>query len=200
MPSQLHQARLDTILQHLLASGAQSVLDLGCGPGELLRILAPYTEFQRIIGIDIDPQAISRAREILGIGLPHPADRIQLRCASFEEADPAFREIDAAVLLETLEHIKPSRLSLVERAVFQHSRPRIVLITTPNQEYNVLHGMEPGQRRHPGHHFEWDREKFRRWANSLALRHGYRAVFFDIGPLDRLRGSSTQMARFDRTD
>jgi 3' terminal RNA ribose 2'-O-methyltransferase Hen1 len=196
MPSELHLQRLDMVTRHLLDSGATSVLDLGCGPGELLQRLAMQAQFSRIVGIDIDQRALDAARRNLGLGWPNPADRVQVRYGSFEEADGDLCGYDAAALVETIEHIDPGRLSRVERAVFAGMRPRTVLVTTPNQEYNVLHGMAPNRLRHRGHRFEWDRARFRQWAEGIASRHAYRVHFFDIGPPDPQRGSSTQMAGF----
>ena len=196
MTSALHEERLDTVVRHLLGSGARSVLDLGCGPGELLLRLVRQPQFTRIIGIDIDERALSEARLMLGLGLPGKADRIQVRYGSFEAAEPEFKGLDAAALVETLEHIDPRRLTRVESAIFGAMRPATVLVTTPNQEYNLLHGMAPGQLRHPGHRFEWRRAKFQLWAQGVADRNNYIVSFLDIGPPDPLRGSSTQMARF----
>lgn len=196
MTSALHEERLDTVVRHLLGSGASSVLDLGCGPGELLLRLVQQPQFTRIIGIDIDEQVLSEARLVLGLGLPGQADRVQVRYGSFEAADREFKGFEAAALVETIEHIDPRRLSRVERAVFGDMRPATVLVTTPNQEYNILHGMAPGQLRHPGHRFEWNRAKFQQWAQGVAARNGYHVSFMDIGPSDPLRGSPTQMARF----
>jgi len=196
MTSALHEERLDTVVRHLLGSGASSVLDLGCGPGELLLRLVQQPQFIRIIGIDIDEHVLSEARLVLGLGLPGRADRVQVRYGSFETAEREFKGFEAAALVETIEHIDPRRLSRVESAVFGDMRPATVLVTTPNREYNILHGMAPGQLRHPGHRFEWNREKFRQWAQGVADRNGYNVSFMDIGPFDPLHGSSTQMARF----
>ena len=78
MTSALHEERLDTVVRHLLGSGASSVLDLGCGPGELLLRLVQQPQFTRIIGIDIDEHVLSEARLVLGLGLPVRADRVQV--------------------------------------------------------------------------------------------------------------------------
>lgn len=196
MASDLHEERLDTVVQYLLKSGATRVLDLGCGPGELLQRLVRQPQFTRLVGIDIDPTILHEARRSLGMGIPHPADRVQVRYGSFEEADCTLTGFDAAVLLETIEHIDPRRLARVELAVFGKMRPRTVLITTPNQEFNILYGMLPHQLRHPGHHFEWNRARFQQWAQGIAARNGYQVSFIAIGPADPQRGSSTQMARF----
>jgi small RNA 2'-O-methyltransferase len=196
MTSELHAERLDTIVQALLDCGAHSVLDLGCGRGDLLQRLAAQAQFTRIVGIDIDQHALGEARLTLGLGVADYGARIQVRFGSFEEPDAALAGFDAAVLVETIEHIDPRRLSRVEGAVFGSMRPRAVLVTTPNQEYNVLHGMAPGQRRHPGHHFEWTRSKFRQWAAGVAARRRYDVEFIDVGPPDAQHGSTTQMAKF----
>jgi len=192
----LHMERLDAVVRALLSSGATSVLDLGCGPGELLLRLREHPQFVRLLGIDIDPRALSDARYALGLDWLQSDPRLAVRLGSFEEVDAELTGFDAAVMLETIEHIQPGHLPRVERAVFAGMQPRLVLVTTPNQEYNVLHGMAAGQKRHPGHRFEWTRAQFRQWANGVAQRHGYSVSFSDLGPTDPLRGSSTQMAGF----
>ena len=198
MATPLHEERLDAIVGHLLASGARRVLDLGCGEGELLQRLVPHPQFDRLIGIDVNEGALDAARRSLGLGSPAVSDRIQVLRGSFEVADEALAGFDAATLVETIEHIDPRRLSRVEATVFGNMAPQIVLVTTPNQEYNVLYGLAPGQSRHPGHRFEWTRAKFMQWARGVARRHTYEVRFFGVGPSDSLHGSTTQMARFIR--
>lgn len=198
MPTELHEERLATVASEVRASGARTVLDLGCGTGELLMRLAPDPQFTRIIGLEVDAAAREEARNALGVGFPVPGARVEVRSGSYADSQPGLVGFDAAVLLETIEHVEPDRLSRVERSIFAQMRPGEVWVTTPNQEYNVLHGMRPGERRHPGHRFEWDRAKFRSWAEGVAGRNGYSVAFSGIGPPDALRGSSTQSARFKR--
>jgi SAM-dependent methyltransferase len=193
----LHIERLDAVVRALLASGATSVLDLGCGPGELLLRLREQPQFGRLLGIDIDPRALADARAVLGLNWLQPDARLAVRLGSFEEVDAELKDFDAAVMLETIEHIPPGHLPRVERAVFAGMQPRLVLVTTPNQEYNVLHGMAVGRKRHMGHHFEWTRAQLQHWAGGVAQRHGYSVSFSDLGPPDPVRGSSTQMAKFE---
>ncbi|NGX15363.1 methyltransferase [Wenzhouxiangella sp. XN24] len=201
MASALHRQRLATVVEHLVSSGARSVLDLGCGEGELLQQLTAHACFERLVGIDIDDRALEAARRALGLArVPLQDDRTQVRRGSFESGDRDLCGFDAGVLLEVIEHVDPRRLACVERAVFATMRPNTVLVTTPNQEYNILHDLGPGEFRHPGHRFEWPRAKFRQWAGGVAARNGYRVCFFDIGPADPARGSTTQMARFVRPE
>lgn len=196
--SELHELRLAAVIDELDRCGARSLLDLGCGDGKLIERLAARPSLTRIVGLDISPDAIAAARVRLGLAPAGGEQRIILQQGSFMESDSALAGFDAAVLLETIEHIDPERLSLVERAVFGGLRPANVFVTTPNQEYNQLHGLPPGARRHPDHRFEWKRSKFRDWAWGVATRNGYVATFRDIGDYDPVFGASTQMACFAR--
>jgi 3' terminal RNA ribose 2'-O-methyltransferase Hen1 len=198
MATSLHAERLDTVVQALLACGAESVLDLGCGPGDLLVLLAREQQFKRIVGMDTSLEALSTARHRLTLKPGADEGGPGLCQASFTTFVEDFVGFDAAVLVETLEHVAPHRLSAVEQAVFAGYRPKTVLVTTPNREYNVLHGMPEGARRHRDHRFEWSRSKFRTWSEGVARRNGYRVVFEDIGAVDPLLGGSTQMATFSR--
>ncbi|HMB14712.1 MAG TPA: methyltransferase domain-containing protein [Pelovirga sp.] len=201
MVSFLHKERLDTVVEALLACGASSVLDLGCGPGELLLLLAEHQQFRRLVGIDTCLDVLQEARTQLTHHQHLPdGQRLALYQGSFTECISDLQGFDAVALIETIEHIPPGRLSLLERAVFSGYAPQTVIITTPNSEYNPLHGMAPGQFRHPDHQFEWDRQKLRRWAQGVAGRSGYQVSFSDIGEVDMRLGGSSQMAFFWRAD
>lgn len=195
----LHKLRLDKVVASLLASGAERVLDLGCGPGELLARLVTEPQFKHIVGMDRSPETLGAARQLLGMATNGPVDaRICLWQASFTNCVEEFVGFDAAVLLETIEHVEPSRLSAVEQAVFAGYQPQVVLLTTPNFEYNELHGLRPGALRHRDHRFEWNRAKFQSWSEGVARRNSYQVIFDAIGPVDARLGSSTQMATFSR--
>ncbi|MGO4420712.1 3' terminal RNA ribose 2'-O-methyltransferase Hen1, partial [Streptomyces sp. MCAF7] len=85
----------------------------------------------------------------------------------------------------------------LEYAVFGAARPRTVVVTTPNVEYNVRWETLPaGRVRHPDHRFEWTREEFQGWARTVAERHGYTVEFRPVGPDDPEVGPPTQLALF----
>jgi hypothetical protein len=116
------------------------------------------------------------ARALLSEHLEGGRSGLRLVCGSYAEAHEAFRDYDAAAMVETIEHVRPEELSAVERAVFGSMRPRVLYLTTPNREYNPLFGLSPGERREPDHQFEWDRARFRRWTVGVAGRNGYRVT------------------------
>ena len=45
--------------------------------------------------------------------------------------------------MEVIEHLDPPRLAAFERVVFEFARPRTVVLTTPNIEYNVKFEIAP---------------------------------------------------------
>lgn len=192
----LNDERLDRIVEELCNLGVRRILDLGCGPGDLLTRLIPVQQFEKIIGIDISFEALAIAREVLGHA--HDEKRVSVQRLSFAEPNDLLVDFDAAVLVETIEHINPEDLSAVERAVFKHFRPCHVIITTPNQEYNSIYGLRPGQFRHPDHRFEWTRTKFEKWASGVGERNHYSVEFDGIGEFDFQLGHPTQMAIFSR--
>lgn len=194
----LHDERLDAVVRHLVASGAGSVLDLGCGSGALLRRLVAEPRFTRIVGVDLSGESILAAERSLAPLCPVDGRRLSLVHGSFTVAEAALAGFDAAAMVETIEHVEPAHLSRVEHAVFAELRPGTVLVTTPNREYNVMFGLADGEFRHPDHRFEWTRSRFASWAGGVAGRNGYHATLVEIGPSHPLLGSPTQMAVFQR--
>ena len=99
--------------------------------------------------------------------------------------------------MEVIEHLDPPRLWALEQVVFRYARPKRVVVTTPNAEYNVEWASLPaGKFRHRDHRFEWTREQFRAWCEGIAAAHGYSVGFSAIGPESVEHGAPTQMAVF----
>lgn len=113
--------------------------------------------------------------------------------------DENVKGYDAATVVEVIEHLDPSRLAAFERVLFACARPRLVVLTTPNVEYNVKFAtLAKGKLRHKDHRFEWTRATFQMWARQAAERFGYSVRFLPIGPEDLLVGAPTQMGVFER--
>lgn len=195
-PTGLHENRISAVMQALLRSEARSVVDLGCGSGALLARLALHSGFARLAGVDASMEALGAAeRRLREQGVFEP-ERVFLYHGSFDAFETQFAGYEAALMVETIEHVDPRRLSAVEHTVFSRMRPAVVLMTTPNREYNVLYDMPEDAFRHPDHRFEWTRARFRSWATRVAGRNGYGVSFAAIGDTDPVCGSPTQMATF----
>ncbi len=197
----LNQQRLGVVLAVLRASGAQRVIDLGCGEGRLLRDLLEDGSFVTIAGMDVSQRALDRASATLHLErlAPVARERITLFQGSLTYRDRRLEGYDAAAVVEVIEHLDPPRLAAFERAVFEFARPGTVVITTPNREYNVTwESLPAGIFRHRDHRFEWTRAEFQNWADRVGKRFGYAVRLIPIGPEDPALGPPTQMAVFER--
>ncbi|MFF3634846.1 3' terminal RNA ribose 2'-O-methyltransferase Hen1 [Streptomyces sp. NPDC002250] len=198
-PAPLAVLRREAILAALREAGAARVLDLGCGQGQLVQEMLKDVRFTEIVGVDVSVRALTIASRRLRLDRmgERQAARVSLVQGSLAYTDKRLKGYDAAVLSEVIEHLDLPRLPALEYAVFGHARPRTVVVTTPNVEYNVRWETLPaGHVRHGDHRFEWTREEFRAWAAAVAGRHGYEVAFVPVGPDDPEVGPPTQMAVF----
>jgi 3' terminal RNA ribose 2'-O-methyltransferase Hen1 len=193
----LRDQRLGGVQAVLKASGARRVLDLGCGPGALLQRLM-RDGYEELVGVDVSARALELAERRLKLDLRHDAT-VRLIQSPLTYRDKRLAGYDAAALVEVIEHLDPPRLEAAEQNVFGSARPRTVVVTTPNAEYNRLWPTLPaGHFRHRDHRFEWTRAEFAGWAARVAETHGYHVRHLPIGPEDPEAGPPTQMAVFER--
>jgi 3' terminal RNA ribose 2'-O-methyltransferase Hen1 len=197
----LNEQRLGAVLGALRSSGARRVLDLGCGQGNLVRQLLKEPGLERVVGVDVSYRALDVAARRLHLETmaPRQRARVELLQGSLTYRDKRLAEFDAAAVVEVIEHLEPSRLDSFERVLFVHARPGIVILTTPNVEYNVRFETLPaGQFRHRDHRFEWTRAQFADWCAAVAVRRNYAVETSGIGAADPDVGAPTQMALFRR--
>jgi 3' terminal RNA ribose 2'-O-methyltransferase Hen1 len=197
----LSQQRRGAVLAVLRAAGARRVGDLGCGDGALTRELLADHSIEHVVAVDVSVRALQLAARRLRLdGLAEPQrQRVQIFQSALTYRDDRLTGLDAAVLMEVIEHIDPPRLAALERSVFGHAAPGTVVVTTPNVEYNVRFGTLPaGAARHRDHRFEWTRAEFRDWAGRVAGAFGYQVRFLPVGTDDPAVGPPTQLAVFRR--
>lgn len=198
-PMTLHTHRLNQVAVTLRELEVKSVLDLGCGEGKLLRRLLADRAFERIAGMDVSHRSLEVASARLRLDrMPErQRQRIHLMQGSLLYRDARLNGFDAAALVEVIEHLDAVRLTAMERVIFEFARPRHIVITTPNREYNVLFPtLERGKMRHNDHRFEWTRSEFARWAEPVAAKFGYEVRFAPVGTEDAVHGAPSQMAVF----
>ena len=147
----LGELRLQKLVDLVNEFQPASLADIGCGEGKLLRRLlagsAPL--LRRMVGVDVDSRALGcGARKLAATRVSHVdgaqgsaiAVRLLLsrREAAFADLDPAqLGPVDVMTLVEVVEHLDPPELRELGAALLGRCAPRVLLVTTPNKEYNL---------------------------------------------------------------
>jgi 3' terminal RNA ribose 2'-O-methyltransferase Hen1 len=197
----LHDLRLNTVAKLLAACGAKSVADLGCGEGKLLARLVRNQQFKKIIGLDASTRCLERAAGRLHFDRPGDTtrERVTLLHGALTYRDERWHGLDAVALVEVIEHLDPDRIAALREVVFGAARPKTVVITTPNADYNVLFpNLAAGALRHADHRFEWSRAEFRNWIAGIEENYDYSATFSGIGEEHPEFGAVSQVAVLTR--
>ena len=197
----LQELRIQAVMQELHQSGAKSILDLGCGEGHLLRELVKDKNFTSITGLEVSLRTLEIAKRRLKLNdmTPDTRAKVHMMHGSLIYRDDRLKNTDAAVAMEVVEHIDPPKLDSFEDAVMEAAKPRTLIVTTPNREYNVLFTDMNTTFRHRDHRFEWTRGEFKEWAEAAAGRRGYDVVLKGIGQEHPVHGPPTQMAVFTKS-
>jgi 3' terminal RNA ribose 2'-O-methyltransferase Hen1 len=193
--------RREAVLAVLRTEGARRIGDFGCGEGTLVRELLNDSRVELVLAVDVSVRALQLAARTLNLDrMPAPQrDRLKIFQSSLLYRDDRLAGLDAAVLMEVIEHVEAGRLAALERAVFGFAAPGAVLVTTPNAEYNACFDTLPaGAMRHRDHRFEWTRAEFGGWARRVAADFGYQARLAPVGPEHPVHGPPTQLAVFTR--
>jgi 3' terminal RNA ribose 2'-O-methyltransferase Hen1 len=200
-PVSLNSQRFSAVEAVVSALKPASIVDLGCGDGSLVSQLVKQTSIQKLVGMDVNPLVLSRARarlEHLSLTKAQ-SEKIQFIHGSLAYQDPRVKGFDLALLVEVIEHLDPERLETMEHQVFGYGQYSTVVVTTPNREFNDLYvGMEKGKMRHSDHRFEWTRQEFSNWAKRIGDAFGYGYEISEIGTANSEVGSPTQMAVFSK--
>ncbi|HEY2313074.1 MAG TPA: 3' terminal RNA ribose 2'-O-methyltransferase Hen1 [Streptosporangiaceae bacterium] len=197
----LADERRSAVLAAVRACGARTVGDFGCGEGALIQDLLAERAIDQILATDVSARALQIAGRRLRLETMPEQQRARLQIfqSALTYRDDRLTGLDAAVLMEVIEHLDPSRLAALDRTVFGYAAPQTVIVTTPNAEYNVrFETLPPGAMRHRDHRFEWTRSQFEAWASMVGASYGYQVRYLPVGTEDPQVGSPTQMAIFSR--
>ena len=171
--------------------------------------LKSLKHIEKIVQVDIDGDLLKR---FLVRTEPLLADHLNRRetplavevyKGSMSLPDKCLLGSDAIVGIEVIEHVFENELRDIPANIFSFVKPKIVIFTTPNREFNV---MFPGLTgfRHDDHKFEWTRKEFEDWSNKICEDYpDYCVQFHGVGrgpeSTEHL-GSVSQLALFLRKD
>ena len=131
------------------------------------------------------------------IPLIHPPTVMQMMLLS---ASPILSYIISSI--SSIEHLDETNLNGLPDAVFGVLRPKHVVVSTPNADYNVIFPNFTGFR-HWDHKFEWTRCEFSKWCNKVCSSYNYHVEFSGVGdpkPGFEHVGSCTQIAIFTHVE
>ncbi len=191
--------KLPTVTVNAKATSAERVLDIGCGECKLTSMLLRESQIKKITAADVSVSVLEKAKQKLNYDNmpPYLKNKLTLIQASLMYKDERFSGFDTACVIEVIEHMDLQRIPFFEKVLFGSAKPKTVILTTPNKEYNDNYPtLENGTLRHKDHRFEWTREEFRNWCRHICKEFGYAVKYQNIGDTDEKCGSPTQMGVF----
>lgn len=63
----------------------------------------------------------------------------------------------------SIEHLYPDELDAFPYNIFGFVAAKLVIVTTPNADFNVVFSDDPKRLRNRDHKFEWTRSEFEDW-------------------------------------
>uniref|UniRef100_A0A8D2JA86 Small RNA 2'-O-methyltransferase n=1 Tax=Varanus komodoensis TaxID=61221 RepID=A0A8D2JA86_VARKO len=201
----LYMQRYQFIKQLVSRYKPKKVADLGCADCRLLWMLKFCKCIEVLVGLDICEDVMKEKMHTLS---PLPGDYLQpserpltviLHQGSVAHKDPCMLGFDMITCIELIEHLEAKELEKFPEVVFGFMSPAVVIISTPNAEFNPL---LPAVTlfRHPDHKFEWNRAQFQNWAQDAAAHYDYTVEFTGLGaaPPGKDVGFCTQIGVFVR--
>lgn len=156
--SRLNQLRYNWAEQHL--NKDVTVVDVGCGEGNMLKVLARYSN--NIICVDSDPHKLET--------VIHKARKKEIpisTASSFDELH--LTQPTSVLLLEVIEHNSLADASKLLTQICSDPNVNQVLLTTPNHLFNQFYNLTDEEMRHTDHKWEMNLEQLTEWINSLNL-------------------------------
>ncbi|WP_042142009.1 methyltransferase domain-containing protein [Paucisalibacillus sp. EB02] len=196
----LNDLRYEKIIDYIKnLTNRESIVDFGSGEGKLSVRLGFVKGVKEILAVEPSEvaalKALKRFEELRGkenFLQPTPV------MGSLFYFDERLKSKDVIVLCEVIEHIDEYRLPKIMGTILREYKPKTLIITTPNQEYNQVYDMGK-EYRHSDHRFEWTRVEFQEWCNSHNPG-SYELTFEGIGEEHPTFGYPTQMGMFTRKE
>ncbi|XP_054154426.1 small RNA 2'-O-methyltransferase-like [Oppia nitens] len=186
------------------------IADFGAAEGKIMRRFKRLSNVEEIALIDCDEYSLEicslEARPLVYDYLF--SERliemtVNVYNGSVAQRDSRLLGYDVITCIELIEHLKDEVLVALPDNIFGFICPKFVIITTPNSEYNVMFSqLKCGQFRHWDHKFEWNRQQFTNWCQTIVNRYpNYTYELTGVGepPICRKDiGFCTQIAIFTR--
>lgn len=169
----LSDLRLKWFSEQVKSLEARSVVDAGCGAGRLSEQLLKDKVFE-VIAFDCDARSIRTAQHYL-------KNKAGVYFSSLMYYDERLAGKDVWCLMEVIEHLHPWAMDRAVDLIFGVYKPKHVLMSTPNRDYNKTWNFEPGQMRHKDHKFEWNELEASSFGQRVKAKYGYSFSLRGVG-------------------
>lgn len=206
--------RYEWVKQYLIANPhIKSLTDFGCGNGKILNWFKNAPNLEHINFVDSDLYLLEQelnynfqpiqCEMIFGRDCSIKDLNIEVYHANVSVPDDRLKA-DCITMVEVIEHMPLDEVERATRAIFGYYQPGTVIITTPNSEFNHLlqSGPRPTKFRHCDHKFEWTRQEFAHWVQTVCSTYPYSCRLDGVGHLPNSEpyGPCTQIAVFTRRE
>ncbi|WP_091015653.1 MULTISPECIES: 3' terminal RNA ribose 2'-O-methyltransferase Hen1 [Paenibacillus] len=200
-PVRLNELRYRAITDVVSALPVKrSIVDMGAGEGKLSARLAFVPGVESILAVEPSGQSRLRAMERFAklegrsgmVAMPEPI------IGSLFYFDEQMQNQDVMILCEVIEHIEEYRLNRIMDTIMNEYQPEVLLVTTPNKEYNEVYAMEQESFRHHDHRFEWTRAELAIRCEEWTQQGSYGYEIKGIGENAEGYGQPTQLVIFER--
>jgi ubiquinone/menaquinone biosynthesis C-methylase UbiE len=117
-----HGSSLELLREGLALRGTERVLDAGCGPGLVVRYLAPFV--QHIVGVDATPAMLEKARAVLA---EQKLENVEFVAGDMESLPFPDHSFDAVVTRYTFHHLLAPERAMAELARVCRPGGRVVV-------------------------------------------------------------------------
>ncbi|CAF0808296.1 unnamed protein product, partial [Brachionus calyciflorus] len=195
----LYIQRYDYVLNYLNKFKCKTIMDIGCAECKFIHFLKQMNDdLNLIVGVDMDDEVLEKGKNKFTdnlVDIIHPRKNpldVFIIKGDISQPDKYFLDkfsyensgLEFVSLIEIIEHMYEETLDKCIDTVFSQLKPKYVLITTPNSEFNIVfeeldqnnnNKREHDERkinpkfRHWDHKFEWTRLEFETWCQNRIL-------------------------------
>lgn len=180
----LHDQRIDAV--ESLLDFKRSIVDFGCGEGDFAKRFYHRIadKDKRYYAIDIDEEKLNRVKRridcdngdnlIIGSTFPDFGENRENR-ENGENVD--------VIMSEVIEHMKKEEAENIVKDILRKNNVKILVITTPNKDFNRFFLFDDEDTRCKDHKFEMGKDEFKEWMDNIMddMNGKYELRFLDIG-------------------
>lgn len=163
MSKTIREQRFEKVKEVITKYGVSTVLEIGCGNGNFVPYVDKLKQVTRIAVLDKAEKKIEKIRK--------KYEFIESYCVSFLEYHNFFDGFECVVAIEVIEHLKEEELEQLKQVIFNMLKPRLVIFTTPNRDYNVNYPLLHNGLRHSTHQFEFTTVELEKWGREIVTAH-----------------------------